>query len=229
MTDGGRHRLNSEDNPADRNIRMKAFPVAFSVAFLGALISMFTVTAHAGDVAAGKARSETCLGCHGVPSYTTVYPTYHVPKLAGQHAPYLVSALKAYQQGMRKHHTMSAQAHTLSEQEINDVAAYFASLESAPADPEKSVPDHLAEKVGICAACHGADGSSPITEFPRIGGQHRDYLYHSLKQYKAGTRQNPIMLGIAELLSDEDMQALSKYFSRQPGLGRLGDTQFLEK
>ena len=82
-----------------------------------------------GDVAAGKTKVETCMGCHGVPSYTNVYPTYHVPKLGGQHADYIVAALKAYKNGEREHETMRAQAASLSDQDMADIAAYLAKKE----------------------------------------------------------------------------------------------------
>ena len=86
-------------------------------------------TSHgAGDAAAGKTKAQTCLGCHGIASYTNVYPTYHVPKLGGQHADYLVAALIAYHSGERQHGTMHAQAASLSEQDMADIAAYFSSL-----------------------------------------------------------------------------------------------------
>ncbi len=81
-----------------------------------------------GDAARGELVGETCLGCHGVTSFTTVYPTYKVPKLGGQHPEYLAAALKAYRAGERSHKTMEAQASRLSDQDIDDLAAYFATL-----------------------------------------------------------------------------------------------------
>ncbi|MGD2128899.1 MAG: cytochrome c [Lysobacterales bacterium] len=85
--------------------------------------------AHAeGDAAAGKVKAYTCKGCHGIPGYNNVYPTYKVPKLGGQHYEYLVAALKSYRAGERKHPTMSLQASSLSDQDIEDLAAYFASV-----------------------------------------------------------------------------------------------------
>jgi cytochrome c553 len=81
-----------------------------------------------GDAAAGKTKAQTCLGCHGIASYNNVYPTYHVPKLGGQHADYIVAALKAYQSGERQHRTMHAQASELSAQDMADIAAYFSSF-----------------------------------------------------------------------------------------------------
>ena len=85
-----------------------------------------TATYAAGDAAAGRNKAFTCMGCHGVPSYTNVYPTYHVPKLGGQHAQYLVSALQSYKSGQRSHPTMRAQAASLSDKDMEDIAAYFA-------------------------------------------------------------------------------------------------------
>lgn len=82
----------------------------------------------AGDPAAGQTRFESCLGCHGVESYNNVYPTYRVPKIAGQHAMYIDSSLKAYRDGSRTHSTMNAQAGSLTDAEIADIAAYLESL-----------------------------------------------------------------------------------------------------
>jgi len=90
-----------------------------------------------GDPAKGKVDAYTCIGCHGVPNYTNVYPTYRVPQLAGQHAAYIVQALKEYKSGERNHKTMHAQASSLSDQQMQDIAAYFESLGSkTPADPQ---------------------------------------------------------------------------------------------
>ena len=83
---------------------------------------------YAEDLAIGKAKSETCLGCHAIPGYNNVYPTYKVPKLAGQHADYIVSALKAYQNKERQHPTMHANSMGLSDQDMIDIAKYFESL-----------------------------------------------------------------------------------------------------
>jgi cytochrome c553 len=92
---------------------------------LGCVLSM---SAYAGDAAKGKLKSETCNGCHAVDSYMNVYPTYNVPKLGGQHAEYIVAALKAYKNGERAHQTMHANAINLSDEDMADIAAYFASI-----------------------------------------------------------------------------------------------------
>jgi cytochrome c553 len=82
-----------------------------------------------GDAAAGRKKAETCLGCHGVPQYVNTYPTYHVPKLAGQHEAYIISALNGYRDKQRSHRTMHANAISLSEQDIANIAAYLSSSE----------------------------------------------------------------------------------------------------
>lgn len=89
-----------------------------------------TPLAHAeqGDAAEGRVIAFSCLGCHGIPFQTNVYPTYFVPKIKGQTAGYIESALLAYREGSRRHATMQAQANTLSDEDIRNVAAYFASL-----------------------------------------------------------------------------------------------------
>lgn len=95
------------------------------------LCGMLFVSAQAfaaGDPAAGRIKAETCLGCHAIPNYSNVYPSYSVPKLAGQNADYIVAALKGYQNGERKHSTMHANSSNLSEQDIADIAAFFNSV-----------------------------------------------------------------------------------------------------
>src|SRR6478752_7007621 len=81
-----------------------------------------------GSAERGKELTYTCQGCHGVTGYKNAYPNYHVPKIGGQAAPYLVNALTEYQQGNRKHPTMQAQAESFSAQDIADIAAYLSSL-----------------------------------------------------------------------------------------------------
>lgn len=101
--------------------------LALAAAALGASIA--TVVHAEGDVEAGRYKSQTCLGCHGIAAYGNVYPSYHVPKLGGQHAEYIVSALQAYKQGQREHPTMKAQAASLSTEDMQDIAAYFATVD----------------------------------------------------------------------------------------------------
>ena len=87
-----------------------------------------TPAAPVGDAARGRQLTYTCQGCHGVTGYKNAYPNYHVPKIGGQAAPYLVNALTEYKEGNRKHPTMQAQAESFSAQDIADIAAYLSSL-----------------------------------------------------------------------------------------------------
>lgn len=94
---------------------------------VGAILS--SGAALAADPEAGRYAAQNCLGCHGVPNATNVYPTYAVPKLGGQNAEYVIDALEAYRNGDRDHALMQAQARSLTEQEIRDIAAYFENAE----------------------------------------------------------------------------------------------------
>lgn len=97
--------------------------------FAAAFVLFHSGSVHAeGDKEAGRVTAYTCTGCHGIPGYNNVYPTYKVPKIGGQNYEYLVAALKAYRNGERDHPTMEMQASSLTDQQIMDVSAYFASL-----------------------------------------------------------------------------------------------------
>lgn len=100
---------------------------------VGGLLCLTTVAAFgAGDLVAGKEKHSMCAGCHGIEGYRTAYPTvYSVPKLGGQHAEYIVKALEAYKSGARNHPSMKGIAGSLSKQDMEDLAAYYA---SAPAN-----------------------------------------------------------------------------------------------
>lgn len=99
---------------------------AVSVAFAATVIATPQIRAE-GNVKAGQVKAIPCMGCHAIPGYANVYPTYHVPRVGGQHAEYLVAALKAYRAKERSHPTMQAQAATLSDEDMADIAAYFSS------------------------------------------------------------------------------------------------------
>ncbi len=93
---------------------------------LGMLFAFSGVTQAAGDAAAAKDKLSMCEGCHGIPGYKTAFPTaYSVPKLGGQHADYIVKSLEGYKNGTRSHPTMTSLAKTLSQQDIEDFAAYY--------------------------------------------------------------------------------------------------------
>jgi cytochrome c553 len=90
--------------------------------------------------------------------------------------------------------------------------AFASATQAAGADAGK------AKAVEVCAACHGADGNSPSADFPKLAGQHRDYLAKALRDYKSGKRKNPIMAGFATALSNDDIEKLAAYYSAQPAV-----------
>jgi len=172
------------------------------------------IAAHAaGDAAAGEQKAYTCLGCHGVKHYVNTYPTYHVPKIAGQHETYLISALQSYRSKQRGHATMQANAGLLTDQDIADIAAYFSSIGGKK--PESVASGAGIEEAATCAACHASDGNSVQPSNPILAGQYKSYIRQALLAYKSGERQNPIMSGFAAGLSEADIAKLAKYFSSQ--------------
>lgn len=190
------------------------FKPLMAVALLGALTS---VAMAAGDPAAGKTKFSTCAGCHAIPGYTNVYPSYHVPRLGGQHPDYVIAALKAYQSGERQHPTMHANAFSLSAQDQQDIAAYLAAVKVTEApSPIRGDASAGKSKSVACAACHGVDGNNAIPLYPRLAGQHEDYLRKVLTDYQSGARKNAIMQGMAAPLSAQDIADLSAYFASQP-------------
>jgi cytochrome c553 len=190
---------------------LKALVSSLAVAMAGLIIA--APASAAGDPVRGKALGYTCLGCHGIDTYKNVYPTYSVPKLRGQHAEYLVAALKEYRDSERGHATMHAHASTLSDQDMQDVAAYLSGTEvkTAGGAPAGKVP----AAVATCQACHGRDGVGIMGMYPSLSGQHADYLEHSLNDYRKGARKNAIMAPFATQLKPEEVQEVAEYFSRQ--------------
>jgi cytochrome c553 len=140
-----------------------------------------------------------------------------VPKLGGQKAAYLVIALKGYRDGTRTHPTMQAQANSLSDQDIEDVAAYLASLDGETVAAGGSEVQPIDAAVP-CVACHGQNGISVNAAWPTLAGQWEDYLEHALGQYRNGERQDPVMGAQAQMIAEEDLARLAKYFSRLEGL-----------
>lgn len=188
-------------------------------------------TAHAqgvsGDVAAGQKKAEMCVGCHGIPGYQNSFPEIHkVPMISGQSGPYIVASLKAYQKGERKHPSMRGIAGSLTEQDMADLGAFYAShaTTTAPETPKAASAKvaALIEK-GACVSCHGANFSKPIDpSYPKIGGQHADYLFVALKSYTVEGnnlvgRSNGIMVGIAKQYSPAEMREIAKYLATVEG------------
>jgi cytochrome c553 len=182
-----------------------------------------------GDAKAGEKKIAMCIGCHGIHGYQASFPeVYRVPKISGQSEKFIVSALNAYKQGERKHPTMRGIAESLSEQDMADMAAYYAAhgVVAGAAAPKNSEPSaKVAEllKKGNCASCHGENLSKPISpDYPKLGGQHADYLFVALKSYKQEKssvwgRSNGVMGGIAKQFSNAELKELSKYIAAQQG------------
>ncbi|MEJ6020807.1 c-type cytochrome [Ramlibacter sp. PS4R-6] len=175
-----------------------------------------------------EARVAMCMGCHSIKGYQASFPEVHkVPMIAGQSAKYIVAALNGYKNGDRKHPTMRAIAGSLSDQDIADVADYYAKLggdAKAPAQPSKQPDAQVAALLqkAACASCHGANFSLPIDVYPKIAGQHADYLFVALKAYKqennqAVGRSNGVMGAIAKQFSHAELKALANYMGSLDG------------
>lgn len=176
------------------------------------------VATAAGNTETGREKAETCFGCHGIPNYTNTYPTYNVPKIGGQHEERIIAALQAYQSGARQHPTMSAQAESLSRQDIEDIAAYLATFKDGAQEPPRG-GDAAAgkEKAQTCAGCHELDGKSKNSMYPVLTSQYADYLVHALRSYKTGQRKDPIMTTLAAPLTEKDIKDLAAWFASQEG------------
>ncbi len=184
-----------------------------------------------GDVKAGEKKIAMCIGCHGIPGYQSSFPEVHkVPMISGQSGKYIASALDAYKKGDRKHPTMRGIADSLSEQDIADVSAYYEQHgkkgTELPAKPGREPSVQVAEllKKGACVSCHGDNFAKPIDpSYPKIAGQHADYLFVALKSYKADARNanvgrnNAIMGGIAKQFSNAELKALANYLASVEG------------
>jgi cytochrome c553 len=175
-----------------------------------------------GDPERGRVIGYTCLGCHGIEGYRNAYPSYRVPKLGGQKAAALQTALQAYRGESRRHHTMRAQGASLTPQDVEDVVAWIA--QSAPASDdldEQRVGGLDAAKA--CVACHGTAGKDATPAPPVLSGQHRSYLAEALKQYKDGERGNTVMTAFTAGLAERDIEQLAAFFAAQEGLHTLGE------
>jgi cytochrome c553 len=191
----------------------------------------FASAAHAQDAAAGQKKAAMCIGCHGIPGYQASFPNVHkVPKISGQGAKYVVASLEAYKKGDRKHPTMRAIAATLTEKDMADLGAFY---ETDGASSFKTVADAAAPAAsaevaallakGACASCHGANYNKPIdAAYPKLAGQHADYLYLTLKAY--GTEGNPqigranaIMSAQVKQFKNSELKAIADYLGSIPG------------
>jgi cytochrome c553 len=197
---------------------------------LVASVAMFSsLSAHAQDIKAGERNAAMCIGCHGIPGYQSSFPEVHrVPMIAGQNAKYIVASLQAYKKGDRKHPTMRAIAQGLTDQEMADLAAFYeqqAGVAPVAATPAKQPSAQVAEllKRGNCASCHGENYTKAIDPtYPKLAGQHADYLFVALKSYQTEGQQvvgrnNAIMAAIAKQYTTAELRQIANYLGSLPG------------
>lgn len=178
---------------------------------------------------AGEGKAAMCIGCHGIPGYQNSFPEIHrVPMISGQSQQYLVNALVAYQKGDRRHPSMRGIAGSLTEQDMADLAAFYAqqagniSVAETPSRPAPPAVAALLDR-GACASCHGANFSKPLDpSYPKIGGQHADYLFVALRSYTVQGnnvigRNNGIMAGIAAQYTPAELRAMANYLGSIEG------------
>ncbi|WP_295522050.1 c-type cytochrome [Limnohabitans sp. Rim8] len=200
--------------------------------FALAVASVTAISAHAqeikGDAKAAEQKIAMCIGCHGIKGYQASFPeVYRVPMISGQNAKYIVSALNAYKKGERKHPTMRGIADTLTDQDMADLGAYYEqhgkteAVSKAPAAPDAKVAALLQK--GACISCHGENFSKPVDpSYPKIAGQHKDFLFVALKSYKVENqstwgRNNGVMGGIAKQYSNAELKAIAGYIGSLEG------------
>ena len=206
----------------------KLFTTIFAVA-----VSFLTVMAQAqdikGDAKAGETKNAMCIGCHGIKGYQASFPeVYKVPMISGQSAKYMVLALNAYKKGERKHPSMRGIAEALSDQDIADLAAHYSADGVAAAPATATIKEPSAAVLALlnkanCASCHGANFSKPIDpSYPKIAGQHADYLFVALKAYKTENnpkvgRGNAIMAVMVKQYTNAELKQLAGYLSSVDG------------
>ena len=187
--------------------------------------------AQTADVAAGQKRAAMCIGCHGIHGYQASFPEIHkVPKISGQTAAYIAAALNAYKKGERKHPSMHGIASGLGDADMANLAAFYeqdgASMVKPVADMPAAAPSVEVAALltkGACVSCHGANFSKPIAPaYPKIAGQHADYLYVALRAY--GTEKNPqvgrsngIMVAQVKAFSRQELKLMADYIGSLPG------------
>lgn len=174
-----------------------------------------------GSVEVGKARAVVCAACHGTDG-NSLNPEW--PSLAGQHETYVAASLQTFRKGTRQNVLMSGQAAALSDQDIADLAAYFAAqtLQPKTADPALVQAGQRLYRggnketaTGACIACHGPNGrGNAPAGYPALAGQHATYTAAQLRAYRSGERTsdpNQMMRNIAARLTDSEIQAVASY------------------
>ena len=175
----------------------------------------------AGDVEAGKSKSIVCSACHGQDG-NSINPLW--PSLAGQHKQYTIHTLKAYKNGTRVDPVMQAQVMALTEQDFEDIAAYYHAQNMEKKDYDYALAKkgeslyrggNASTGVAACIACHGPTGrGNPGAGYPSLAGQHAEYTEDALKDYTNTDRKaglNDMMQSLATRLTAEEIEAVSEY------------------
>lgn len=166
----------------------------------------------AADIEAGKSLSANCSGCHGNGglSKNAMFPT-----LAGQTPLYIENQLKHFRAGQRSNASMNAVAQDLSDQDIRNLAAYFAGQPGQSAGGDPQLAQAGKDKAAMCMGCHGSNLQGK-GQFPKLAGQYPAYLAKQLKAFKTGERKAGPMNAIGQSLTDTDIEALAAYLSGLP-------------
>jgi cytochrome c553 len=173
------------------------------------------------DLAKGQATAQVCAACHAADG-TRGIPTN--PILQGQHPEYLVKQLTEFKAGKRQNPIMQGMAASLSEEDMRNVAAFYASKQAAPGAATDKDLVQLGEKIyrgGIaernipaCAGCHSPTGAGIPAQYPRLSGQHTEYTVAQLNAFRAGARANSAqMVGVAAKMNDREIKAVSDYIA----------------
>jgi cytochrome c553 len=178
-----------------------------TISLLFFLTSLFCSTAYTADIKAGAEKATACIGCHG---QNGISSSPQWPNLAGQQPAYLSNQLKAFRDKTRKNPTMEGMAANLSDADIANLSAYFASLQPKSAGGDKTLATAGKEKFAMCQGCHGATAAGNGI-FPRLAGQHPAYLAKQLKAFKEGSRKSGPMQSMAATLSPEDIKSITAY------------------
>jgi len=187
-------------------------------ALAGALFAaaMICGSAHAADIAAGKAKAELCIGCHGENGISQLE---NIPSLAAQPDLFIQWQLVFFRAGTRKNEQMQPVVEQLTNEDIRNLGAYFASLAppKAPADdnPDMSKKGAQAAMGRRCASCH-TDSYAGTKGVARVAGQRQEYLVKALRDYKTSVRSGGAMAAMADVayhLSEEEIEALAHYLA----------------
>ena len=178
-------------------------------------IATFAGHAQSADIEAGKTKAQACVACHGADGNST---NSLFPVLAGQNARYLYLQLRDFKEGARSNPVMSPMAAGLSKEDMQDLAAYFASRKAASipfkADPTRVKLGFAKTEEVLCTMCH-MGGLKGQNEIPRLSNQHYEYTFKQLTDFKAHTRTNDAgnMAAVSKTLTDEDIVNISQYIS----------------